>query len=124
MPLISRFFRGDTKLEACLVSDPAHVTEGAAGEHVSKIQTALFVLDGAKIDQGELYAKHYGRSTAAAVLSYKRKRNVINYSYQTQADNIVGKMTIAALDKGMFQYELAARLPNCCAGKPLPPILL
>ena len=91
MPLISQFFRGDSKLEACLVGDAAHVTQGAAGDHVSKIQSALFVLDGAKIDNGELAAKQYGPSTAAAALSYKRKRSIINYSYQTQADNIVGK---------------------------------
>ena len=31
------------------------------------------------------------------------KRNIINRSYQTSADNIVGRMTIAALDKEMAQ---------------------
>jgi hypothetical protein len=116
MPLVSKFFRGDSKLEACLVNDAAHVTQGASGEHVYKIQTALFVLDGAKIENKELIAKLYGPSTAAAVLSYKRKRNIINYSYQTQADNIVGKMTINSLDKEIYQYELAATDKNCCAG--------
>ncbi len=39
------------------------------------------------------------------MLAYKRKRNIINFSYQTQADNIVGKMTIAALDKEIFEKE-------------------
>lgn len=117
MALSSRFFRGDGKLEACLVSDPAHVTPGATGEHVGKIQTALQLLNGSKIDSGELAAKQYGASTAAAVLAYKQKRHIINFTYQRQADNIVGKMTIAALDKGMLQFEHAARDPNLCAGK-------
>jgi hypothetical protein len=45
---------------------------------------------------------------AAAVLAYKKKRNIINWSYQQQADNIVGKMTIAALDAEMWVKEKAA----------------
>ena len=36
--------------------------------------------------------------TQQAVLNYKRARSIINYAYQTQADAIVGNMTIAALD--------------------------
>jgi hypothetical protein len=123
MSLISQFFRGDNKLQACLVKNPAHVTQGATGDHVAKIQTALYILDGSKIDKAELDAKQYGPSTAAAVLAYKTKRNIINRSYQSQADNIVGKMTIAALDKEIYQYELAAMDPNSCAGKKAPPSL-
>jgi hypothetical protein len=49
MGLMSRFFKGDAKLEACLVNDTAHVTQGAVGDHVSKIQAALLVLDGLNI---------------------------------------------------------------------------
>jgi lysozyme family protein len=49
----------------------------------------------------------YGAATAAAVLAYKKKRNIINHSYQAQADNIVGKMTVAALDKEMVEREQA-----------------
>jgi hypothetical protein len=64
----------------------------------------LNFLDGAAIaEDGQ-----YGTQTANAVLAYKRKRNIINYSYQTQADNIVGKMTITSLDKGL--EALVARL--------------
>jgi len=101
MGLQSSLFRGDPTLEACAVSDPAHIMLGAVGDHVSKIQTALIRLDSATIDPGELAAKRYGPSTAAAVLAYKKnpRRNIINRSYQTQADNIVGRMTIAALDR-------------------------
>jgi hypothetical protein len=105
MGLQSKLFRGDPKLEACLVSHSAHVTQGAVGDHVSKIQTALVQLDSLGVDSGELSAKRYGPSTAGAVLTFKKKRNIINRSYQTQADNIVGKMTIAALDREMLQRE-------------------
>ena len=109
MPLISRLFRADQKLEACLVNDAAHVTQGASGDHVGKIQTALTVLDGANIDGSELSAKSYGSSTATAVLSYKTKRQIINFSYQKQADNIVGKMTIKAIDDELAIAEDAAQ---------------
>jgi hypothetical protein len=51
MALTSRTFQGDKQLEACLISDPAHVTQGATGEHVAKIQAALMILEGAKIDR-------------------------------------------------------------------------
>jgi hypothetical protein len=101
MRLQSELFRGEPKLEAAAVSDPAHIVPGATGPHVRKIQTALFLLDGAAIADGELRRTFYGPSTAGAVLAYKHKRNIINRSYQTQADNIVGKMTIASLDSEM-----------------------
>lgn len=45
--LISRLFTTPAndpslaKLEACLVKDSAHITPGARGDHVKKIQTAL-----------------------------------------------------------------------------------
>ncbi|HYZ84390.1 MAG TPA: hypothetical protein VE621_08305 [Bryobacteraceae bacterium] len=110
MPLRSKLLSEDTRLQACLVSDPAHVTPGCTGDYVGKIQTAVALLDGARIDSEELASKRYGPSTAAAVLAYKRKRNIINRSYQTQADNIVGKMTIASLDDEMVQREKATTI--------------
>jgi hypothetical protein len=57
------------------------------------------------IDQQELALKRYGPSTAKAVLFYKKKRNIINRSYQTRADDIVGIMTMASLDKEMLAFE-------------------
>lgn len=111
MGLVSRLFKGNKKLEACLVEHSAHVTIGAYGEHVAKIQYALFALDCLRIDRQELLAQTYGRSTAAAVLSYKTKRNIINRSYQNAPDDIVGKMTIASLDNEMRRVE-----------SPLPPL--
>jgi hypothetical protein len=105
MPLKSDLFMGDPKLEACAVSHPAHITPGAAGDHVAKIQIALRRLDRAVIDQGERSLKKYGPSTAAAVLAYKQRRSIINRSYQSQADNIVGIMTIAQMDREMVEFE-------------------
>jgi len=110
MSLRSRLFRGDSRLQACLLSDPSHVKPGDAGDFVSKIQVALGRLDDARIDALERGAKRYGPTTAAAVLAYKRKRNIVNQSYQTQADNIVGKMTIASLDNEMAQQEQRTRI--------------
>ena len=101
MSLQSQLFRGDPKLEAAAVSDPAHIVQGATGEHIRKIQLALIQLDGAAID---LDGK-FGPATARAVLAYKQKRNIINRSYQTKADDIVGIMTMAAPDQEMSQLE-------------------
>ncbi len=99
MSLRSRLFAGYARLEAAAESNPAHILLGAVGRHVGKIQQALKLLDGDPIDPAELTAERYGPSTANAVLSFKKKRNIINRSYQTQADNIVGIMTMAALDQ-------------------------
>jgi hypothetical protein len=105
MSLQSQLFSGDPKLEAAANSNPDHITPGAVGEHVSKIQRALIAVNDADINTDELQAERYGPSTADAVLSYKQKRSIINFSYETQADNIVGVMTIAALDKEMLKKE-------------------
>ena len=103
MGLRSELFRGDAKLEAAAVADPSHIKLGARGDHVLKIQQALIELDGASLDADSAY----GPATASAVLAYKKKRKIINRSYQSQADNIVGKMTIAALDEEMLAAERA-----------------
>jgi hypothetical protein len=105
MPLTSKLFRGDPKLEACLVQDSAHIVQNATGAHVGKIHTALFAIDGVSVAARDLASQTYGASTAAAVLAFKQKHDIVNRSYQTQADNIVGKMTIAALDREMAQVE-------------------
>lgn len=113
MGLQSTLFAGDPDLEACLIRDSAHVREGAMGDHVAKIQTALISLDGLSISDVELTAQRYGTSTAAAVLAFKKKRHIVNPTYQTHEDKIVGKMTIAALDREMRGQEAAdMRLVN------------
>jgi hypothetical protein len=106
MGLRSKLFSGDPTLEACLIHNPAHIKEGAVGKHVSKIQTALLITDGFSVSPDELRTLRYGPSTSYAVLSFKRKRNIINYSYESQVDNIVGKMTIAALDNEVRLKEM------------------
>jgi hypothetical protein len=88
------------------------VKEGAKGPHVSKIHTALWALDRLDVAAEELKACHYGKSTCAAVLAFKTKRNIINYAYETAVDPIVGKMTIAALDREMVYYEIVRPIPD------------
>jgi hypothetical protein len=105
MGLQSNLFRGDPKLEAAAVSDPAHILPGALGDHVAKIQSALMQLDDAQINSADLQRAHYGPSTAQAVLNYKKQRNIVNHAYQSHADNIIGKMTIASLDQEMALLE-------------------
>ena len=105
MPLRSKQFSGDPRLEACLVKDTAHVLLNDRGPHVRKIQQAVVILGGYGIPHKELDEMLYGPGTAKAVLAYKRENSIINYSYQSSADNVVGKMTIQALDDGMCRFE-------------------
>lgn len=116
MPLQSRALKDDIALQACLTSDRDHVVPGAQGRHVAKIQQALLLLDRADIAFGEIRASTYGSTTAAAVLAFKRKRRIINYSYQTAADNIVGKMTIARLDADLLLIDTARPQRTGCGG--------
>jgi peptidoglycan hydrolase-like protein with peptidoglycan-binding domain len=103
--LSSRLFRGVTVLEACLVNDRAHVTPGSQGDHVRLIQRALVLLGDKTIPTSEYVAGLYGPRTAAAILEYKKRRSIINFGYQTQPDNIVGKMTIASLDRDVLAKQ-------------------
>ncbi len=108
MPLVSLLLRDEPRLQACLVADTAHVVPGATGRHVGLIQKLLLVLEKARISESELRAALYGPTTAAAVLAYKRKRNIVNRAYQTTADNIVGKMTIAKMDEELVLLDQRA----------------
>lgn len=108
MTLRSFIFAGQKRLEACLRDDASHVARGAGGEHVCLIQTALVHLDGAEIDPAELNRGFYGPSTARAVLAFKTRRDIVNRSYQKRADDVVGKMTIAALDAEMLASQKPA----------------
>ena len=76
------------------------------------VQKALNLLDGANLDQDGTY----GPATAAAVLAYKRKRSIINTSYQKTADNIVGIMTIQSMDRelnGLARRPTPGRSQKC-----------
>lgn len=103
--LKSELFQSDPRLERTLVSDPHHIVLGDVGEFVSKIQYAVLVLEGGRISAGELQSRRYGPDTAKLVLAYKTTRRIINASYQTRPDNIVGKMTIRSLDTEMLAFE-------------------
>lgn len=119
MALRSRLFTSDddevvkTRLRSCLDKDSEHIQIGARGKHVSKIQTALFILlPGLKLPDNELSDPvtgdgFYGQGTAAAVLRYKKdhKPPIINTAYQDKPDSIVGRMTIQFLDDDMFAKE-------------------
>jgi hypothetical protein len=105
MPLESELLRGVPELEACLILNAAHVVPGARGAHVGKIQKALVILGVGVIGPAEIKSGLYGETTSAAVLAFKIRRHIINTSYQHAPDNIVGIMTIRALDKEMFEIE-------------------
>jgi hypothetical protein len=105
MSLQSDLFRDDGRLQACLTNNASHLVEGTIGSHVAKVQVALFIVDGLGIQYDEVKSQRYGPSTAKAVLAFKTKRRIINYSYQTTPDNIVGKMTIAALDRELLTKQ-------------------
>lgn len=105
--LRSDLFKGDARLEACATTPSAHIAPTAPperGEHVAKIHAALANLQPdsviAENEKGQLI---YGSTTAAAVLDYKRARAIINPTYQSTPDNIVGQMTIKRMDADMLQ---------------------
>lgn len=112
MALQSTIFAGQPQLEACLTRDSAHILEGASGEHVGRIQIALEVLDGAVIDAGERTSRRFGPSTKAAVLAYKRARDIVAYDRQSQADPVVGKGTMASLDSEMRAQQVEIAPPR------------
>jgi hypothetical protein len=101
MSLQSQLLRGDPKLQAAAISDPAHIVPGARGPHVTKIQQALIQAAGAAIEPDGMY----GPATAAAVADFKRKRQPPILNFAGAIDNIVGIKTIAALNTAMLQEE-------------------
>lgn len=109
MPLRSELFSDSRELQACLVSDASHVVPGARGDHVARIQSALVRLRVLEAADARAEAGHYGPRTTDAVLTYKRAFKIINRSYQTSADNVVGRMTIASLDDAIFVLDGGGR---------------
>jgi len=109
MGLQSELFRGDPHLEACLNHDSAHIVEKDAGFHVAKVQAALLLLgrDGGDHFWDEFDRQTYGPETASVVRAYKKDNGIINFKYETSADPIVGKMTIAFLDKEIRKWEVS-----------------
>jgi hypothetical protein len=94
-----------TRLESCLRSDPAHIMPksrgGQDGPHVEAVQKALRKINAAlppelKIGDVTDAAGVYGPSTANVVRKYK-ELNAIQRTGQP-LDEIVGRMTISAMD--------------------------
>jgi hypothetical protein len=110
MAFKSSLFSNDPRHSACQSNDAAHYTKGLSGTHIADVQAVLNLLDDLFIEPAERSAQIYGPSTAAAVLAFKRKRKIINTSYQASEDDIVGKMTITALDDELAAFEAKARL--------------
>lgn len=108
--LLSQLFRGEPRLEKCLTNDGAHVLIGDQGPFVGMIQYAVLALEGGTLFGQELLREQYGPQTAKLVLAYKARRKIINFSYQTKPDNIVGKMTIRSLDTEMLAFETSQKL--------------
>ena len=106
MPLQSDLLSGDSKLEACLIFDSAHVVPGSRGDHVKKIQIALNRLSSGRENFNLTVDGVYGRLTAGAVKAYKSapQRRILGPG-QTAADDIVGKRTIKSLDDEMSILE-------------------
>jgi peptidoglycan hydrolase-like protein with peptidoglycan-binding domain len=103
--LRSKLLSPSARLKASEVQDSAHVKQGDRGDYVTLIHQALAATDNATVDTAETQDGYYGKSTAAAVLAFKTKRQIINRAYQSQPDNIVGKMTIKRLDDEMVEIE-------------------
>ena len=110
MALKSSLFLQDPRHSACQTNNAAHYTKGQSGTHIADVQAVLNLLDDLFIAADERSAQFYGPSTAAAVLAFKKKRKIINTSYQKTEDDIVGIMTITALDNELAVFEAQAKL--------------
>ena len=76
MALQSQLFRSDSKLEAAAVSDPAHVIQGAIGDHLGKIDNIVGKKTIAVLD-GEMLAKEQGGGGSRALLGFNLPANVL-----------------------------------------------
>jgi hypothetical protein len=94
----SLLFSYDRLLEACGKRDLASISAGATGDHVSRIQTALFLVIGVSAASDELQNQSYGPSTAGLVLAFQTRRKISN-------EWSVGRATMEALDREVAAIE-------------------
>ena len=94
----SLLFSCDCLLDACGKRDLASISAGATGDHVSKIQTALFLVIGVSAASDELQNQFYGPSTAGLVLAFQTRRKICH-------EWSVGRATIDALDREVAAIE-------------------
>jgi hypothetical protein len=90
-------------LDACLASDPSHITPHQKGEHVKVIQRALMTIAERSPDIGLPKINdtpgEYESDTIAAVLKYKDHFKIVRTGQRL--DPIVGRMTITQIDNDL-----------------------
>jgi hypothetical protein len=90
------------ELERCANRDADHITPGASGDHVKRIQIALNTLSNVFLGIDGIY----GPRTAAAVVVFKEAQSPpLRQPWESIADNIVGIRTIRALDRQMHDHD-------------------
>ena len=112
--LISDEFKDDRALEDCATIPRKHLEVGShPGRHILKVQLAIERLrpNGPMIDPAEKRDMRYGSTTAKAVLNYKATHvpPIINKTYQSTPDEIVGQGTIKAMDADLAGTPLPTR---------------
>ena len=111
----------DPALERCATKPDGHVSirDNRVGPHVHRIHEALLRIVARDpklrgritIAATEINSQTYGDSTRRAVLAYKQDRVIVNSSYQSAADDIVGVMTISRLDDEIAAIERSRPIP-------------
>lgn len=113
--LTSAQFRHEDRLQKALHQDPFHVQRGDRGTFVQQIQDALALLEVVPADfipAAESGPGFYGDKTAEAVLKFKGPpRNILGPG-QVRPDAIVGKKTMAQLEREMRKFEAAHPRPG------------
>ena len=99
MPLQSRLFKDDRKLQNCLERDEWHVVPGARGDHVGRIQRALITLGAGVIDFRELTDKRYGETTASTVLRFKGPPRNITHARTARCGRLIHRKDISATSR-------------------------
>lgn len=113
--LESDLLSANKRLQECLVKDSSHVRLNDSGEHVLLLQKALNKI-------GELPSElpengTFDATMAGAVARYKKNRGILNYA--GQIDDIVGKLTITAIDNELVARNRRGRLLELPVEPPL-----
>jgi len=95
------------RLAACLASDPQHITPGQRGEHVKAIQNALTAIRKLRpklmLPDNSDPPGTFGPSTVRVVHQYKSANGIARPGQPL--DDIVGRMTITAIDNDLAGDE-------------------
>ena len=117
MALTSELFKNNNQLQACAATDSAHIVADEPplrrgvnnqGAHVALIHTALRRVMANPSFGLEEATETYGPKTAEVVRQFKAAQRppLLNKALgQTTPDNIVGKLTIAALDTAVSRKK-------------------